>query len=205
MRARLALGVAAAILAATAIPSNAGNPVVDGKRSKGFSFTQAVTTQNNVAGDQAGPLVKQAGQSYGGIYCAPPRCYKKTFVFQPAKGVKGDMVVKAKWTNPVSDYDVYLYTSKSSKESDYVGACGGSASTGEVLVVPMSALKAGKTYVLVVNFQQSYADTVTGSLTWPATFTSKAPQAYAPENATKSAGGGDPLFHAGCAVDGTLM
>jgi len=201
MRARLlvALG-SAALLAATALPSHAGTPVVDGKKNKGWSFKVAVTTQNNLAGDQAGPLVKQAGPSYGGAACKPPRCYKQTFVFSPARGVKGDVVVKAKWATPASDYDLYLFPAKPSSETDYVGHCGGSASNGEVMVVPQSALRAGKSYVLVVNFQQSYNDTVTGSLAFPATFATKAAPAHTIDETHP--GFDESFTSVGCAIDG---
>jgi hypothetical protein len=206
MRARLILALgAAALVAAAAVPSSAaGTTTLDGKKVKGWSFNQPVTTQNNVPGDQGGTFVSQIGPTFGGVACAPPRCYKKSFVFKPAKGVKGDLVVKAKWTNPGSDYDLYLYPQKAA-EADYIANCGGSASTGEVMVVPGSKLKTGKTYTLVVNFQQAYNDTLTGSLAFPATFASKVGPLYTVDDATMASVFDQPLTHTGCATDGTLL
>lgn len=206
MRARLLLALgSAALVAAATVPSHAaGTLVLDGKKVKGWKFTQSVTTQNNVVGDQGGSLVGQLGPTFGGAACKPPRCYKKSFVFKPAKGVHGDLVVKAKWTNPGSDYDLYLYPA-GADENGYIGNCGGSASTGEVMVVPGSKLKTGRTYTLVVNFQQAYNDSVNGSLTFPATFNSKASQFYTIDDATAAGPFDSPLVHTGCAMDGTLM
>jgi hypothetical protein len=206
MRARLilALGAAALVAGATIPASAAGTTTLDGKKVKGWTFNQAVTTQNNVPGDQGGSLVAQVGPTFGGVACAPPRCYKKSFVFKPAKGVKGDLVVKAKWTHPASDYDLYLYPQKAA-EADYVANCGGSASNGEVMVVPSSKLKAGKTYTLVINFQQAYNDTLSGSLTFPATFASKAGPLYTVDDATAAGVFSEPVTHTGCATDGTLQ
>jgi hypothetical protein len=203
MRARLFLALgAAALIAGATVPANAaGGVVLDGKKNTGWSFDQAVTTQSNVVADFGGSLVAQLGPTFGGVSCAPPRCYKKSFVFKPAKGVKGDIVVKAKWTTPGSDYDLYLYPEKAA-ETGYLAACGGSASTGEVMVVPSSALKYGKTYVLVVNFQQAVNDKVTGSLKFPGTFTSKVAPAYQVDDAQSALPTGQ-VTHLGCALDGT--
>jgi hypothetical protein len=206
MRARLLLALgAAALIAGATVPASAsgGAVTLDGKKNKGWTLDQAVTTQNNVVGDQAGSLVAQAGPTFGGVACTPPRCYKKTFVFKPAKGVKGDLVVKAKWTTPASDYDVYLYPAKAD-ENSYIANCGGSASNGEVMVVPFNAMKSGKTYTLVINFQQSYNDTLTGSVTFPSTFTSKVAPLYTVDDSTGAATGGVPITHTGCAVDGMV-
>ncbi|HEU0130884.1 MAG TPA: hypothetical protein VFQ85_07840 [Mycobacteriales bacterium] len=207
MRARLLLALgSAALVAAATVPSHAaGTVVLDGKKVKGWKFNQAVTTQNNAVGDQAGSIVGPLGPTFGGAACTPPRCYKKSFVFKPAKGVKGDLVVKAKWGNPGSDYDLYLYPSGAA-ENGYIANCGGSASTGEVMVVPGTKLKYGKTYTLVVNFQQSYNDSLTGSLAFPAKFSTKAAQFYSIDDATATGlTDGQPLAHTGCAMDGTLM
>ncbi|MDQ1710601.1 MAG: hypothetical protein QOE45_51 [Frankiaceae bacterium] len=201
VRTLLALGVVALIAGAT-VPASAESTVtLDGKKYKGFSVNMAVKDQNNVAPDFLGPLVKQVGPTFGGVACAPPRCYKKSFLFKPAAGVKGDLVVKAKWGTPASDYDLYLYPQKAA-EDGFIGYCGGSASSGEVMVVPFNKMKTGKIYTLVINFQQSYQDKLSATLTFPSKWTTKYQQFYDVDN--KLVLNGSPVTHQGCAMDGTL-
>jgi hypothetical protein len=99
--------------------------------------------------------------------CKAPRCAKLPFVYKPAKGVKGDVMFAITWSNPLTDYDLYVAEVDRDGTTTSVGAfhCGGTGGTSEKVFVPRGTFKAGKTYAMVVDFYRSVNDTVHGTVT----------------------------------------
>jgi len=158
MRTRLVLAAATAVLAAAAsLPSDAGAPkTLDGKKVKKITATAAGGLQANDADNASLDVQNRAN-------CAPPRCFRLDFVYKPAAGVRGNLLFKVTWTNPASDFDLYVATAKKVE----VAHCGGAAGLGEMLVVPASRFKAGQKYTLVVDFFRSVNDTATATVELP--------------------------------------
>jgi hypothetical protein len=145
--------VLASGLALSMSGAQAATPTLDGKKVKVLSFTPNGGAQDNDK-DQASLTTPDR------LACEMPRCAKLTFVYKPAKGVKGDLMFTATWTNPASDIDVYVgEVAKDGSASD-VGHCGGAATTTEKVFIPASDLKSGKKYVMVVDFYRSVNETV---------------------------------------------
>jgi hypothetical protein len=159
MRARLVIALGtAALAAAAAVPSHgaAAPKTLDGKKIKKITATASGGLQTNDADNASLDTQNRAD-------CSMPRCYRLDFVYNPAKGVKGNLLFKINWTNPASDFDLYVATAKKAE----VAHCGGVGGTGEVLVLPASRFKAGQKYTLVVDFFRSANDTVTATVEFP--------------------------------------
>lgn len=185
MRARLVLALGtAALVAGAAVPSNAaGTPTLDGKKVKKLTGRAVGVTQTNDADNASLETPNRTD-------CKMPRCYRLDFVWNPAKGVSGNVLFKATWTNPASDFDLYVADSKNGQKA----ACGGVGGTGEALVLSSKSLKAGKKYSLVVDFFRSVNnDTVTATVEFPTKATAGT---TAPPEA-------DMLFPVNCAIDGS--
>jgi hypothetical protein len=147
----------AALAAATAVPSHAaGVATLDGKRVRKIVRTASGGLQDNDADNASTADVNRAD-------CAMPRCYRLDFVYKPAAGVKGNVLFKITWTNPASDFDLYVATDKRGD----LAHCGGFGGLGEQLVLSGKTLKAGKHYSLVADFFRSVNDTVTATVEFP--------------------------------------
>jgi hypothetical protein len=155
----LALGTAALVAGATVPSHAAGAPVLDGKTVKRITGTASGGQQTHDA-DNADVLATPNRAN-----CAMPRCYRLDFVYRPAKGVKGDVLFKITWTNPASDFDLYVSDDKKSDKAH----CGGFGGTGEALVVSGRSFKPGKKYTLVADFFRSVNDTVQATVEFPTT------------------------------------
>lgn len=173
MRARLAIALGAAALAATAaVPSQAAAkpPTLDGKKVKKITKTVSPETQDH-DDDQVTSLVAevQDKSSPSRTDCKMPRCYRLDFVFSPAKGVKGKVLFKVSWTNPASDVDLFV----SDERKASLESCGGGTGTSETIVMNSTRFRPGKRYTLVADFYRTIADTVTMTVEFPTSVTIK--------------------------------
>ncbi len=176
----LALGAAALVLGA-AVPSQAAKTaVLDGKKVKKITRTASGGQQTNDA-DNASLDVPNR------VVCSMPRCYRLDFVYQPAKGVKGNVLFQITWTNPASDFDLYVATDKKAE----LAHCGGAAGLGEALVLSGKTLKVGRRYTLVADFFRSVDDTVTATVEFPTKRT----------NSTTVPAEADDLYPTNCVLD----
>lgn len=181
-RLALALGTVVAV-AATSLPSHAAStPVLDGKKVHKITGQASGGLQDNDKDNASLDTPNRAD-------CAMPRCYRLDFVFRPAKGVTGNVLFKIKWTNPVSDFDLYVSDDKKTDRAH----CGGVAGTGEQLVIPARSFKAGKKYTLVVDFFRSVNETVDALVEFPTTVTA----------GTTVPAEADELLPTNCVIDGT--
>jgi uncharacterized protein YjiK len=182
MRVRHLLALATAALAvATAVPTHAaGIATLDGKKVRKIVRTASGGLQANDADTASIDDVNRAD-------CAMPRCYRLDFVYQPAPGVKGNVLFKITWTNPASDYDLYVTTDKRGQ----LAHCGGPGGLGEQLVLSGKSLKPGKRYSLVADFFRSVNDKVTATVEFPT--------ATAAGTAVPAAA--DTIFPANCVID----
>ncbi|MCW2545115.1 MAG: hypothetical protein JWM40_2667 [Frankiales bacterium] len=151
--------------------AEAATPVMDGKKVKVLKLVGQGGLQSN---DK--DLVLTGGER---VACQPPRCSKLTFVYKPAKGVAGGLMLTANWGNPLSDIDLYLGEVSKRGVVTQLGSCGGSASTSEKVYVGRSFLKAGKTYVMIVDYYRSINETVNAKveINVPSTITNTLPAA----------------------------
>lgn len=158
MRTRLLLVTAALGVLALALPSAVAAPpppTLDGKTVKKLSITAKSDLQNNADN----PVPES---------CVAPRCAMLPFVYNPAKGVKGDILFTLNWTSPVSDLDLYVAEVGKSSNTQVL-SCGTftTVKNQEKIFAPAGTLKKGKTYALVIDFYRSNSDTATGTLEMP--------------------------------------
>lgn len=140
----LLLGVSAA---------EAKTPVLDGKKVKVLKVVGQGGLQDH----------DQDFFTLGGperVDCVPPRCLKMPFVYQPAKGIKGDLMLTATWSNPLSDMDLYLAEVGKRGVLTEIATCGGSAGTTEKVFVDRGLLHSGHSYQLIVDYYRSLNETV---------------------------------------------
>jgi len=137
--------------------AEAATPTMDGKKLKAINVTAKATLQSN---DK--DFVVPGGPER--VDCKAPRCSKTSFVYKPAKGVKGGLLLTATWANTASDIDLYLAVVNPNKSLTQVGACGASAGTSEKVYVPPSTLRSGKTYIMVIDFYRTNAEVVKGKV-----------------------------------------
>lgn len=173
MRIRL-LGATAVLAAlAVALPSaQAATPVLDGKKVKKLTLSATSTAQSNDADLITGAPSIVTGRSVDRVDCKAPRCAVLNFVYKPAKGVKGDVLLTLTWGATTSDFDLFFATQERSGRTE-VASCGGSAGTTEKVFVPAKMLKAGKTYALVADFYRTPGEKVTGTVQMPGANTVK--------------------------------
>lgn len=143
--AALAGGLLASVSGAQAAP-----PVLDGKKVK-------VLTKTGV-----GPATTAHPVSFDEIACEDDtKCLRLPFVYAPAKGVKGDLLFTATWTNPAADFDVYIIeTNPKNKAESVVGRCASALTTSEKVFLPASSLRPGRHYRMVVGYYLPLGDTV---------------------------------------------
>ena len=162
MRTRLVLAAAAlgalGLAASTALAGTAP-ATLDGKTVKSLTTTVETTAQTN---DTDIALSDTATR----IQCAAPRCSVLPFVYAPAKGVKGDVLFSVKWSNDVSDIDLFVVEQAKSTRVK-VASCGGSAGTSEKIFLPAGTLKKGKSYALIADFYRTPGEKVTSTVTMP--------------------------------------
>lgn len=160
MRARPVLALGALVLvAAVAAPSHAaGTPTLDGKKVKKLTGKASGGLQDNDSDN-----VTEAASTPNRADCAMPRCYRLDFIWNPAKGVTGNVLFKIDWTSPASDFDLYVADAKKGQ----VASCGGVGGTGEAIVLRGKSLKVGRKYTLVADFFRSVNDTVTATVEFP--------------------------------------
>ena len=163
MRTRLlAAAVACGALALPHAAQAGRTPVLDGKKVKALTATftpkAQVHDQEFVSGGDR-------------VNCASDRCGTIPFVFQPAKGVKGDLVFTISWGASGSDFDLYAVEYAKNGSAGQIATCGAFAGTSEKVVVPSSDLRPGKKYGLLVNYYRVTSDKVTASVTFPGTTT----------------------------------
>ena len=158
MRYRPILAAAAAAALVATMPAHAaGIKTLDGKKVKSLTFKDVVASPSDNDADFA------TGSSDRTV-CSPPRCSKFTFLFKPAKGVKyGAFSARIAWTYPVEDYDLYVVQDNAGA----VAQCGAAAGTSEVAVV--SDPVPGHKYTIVIDHYRTLPDTVTATVTFPAT------------------------------------
>lgn len=159
MRTRLVL--AATVLGAVSLllPSAVAGPVVlDGKKTKKLTLTATATQQ---AHDQ-----DFAGSDGERVDCEPPRCATLPFIYQPAKGVKGDVLFTLTWSGPVSDFDLYI-ASVDKKRRTQLATCGAATGNREKVFLSAGTMKKGKPYLLIVDFYRTPGETVTATAEMP--------------------------------------
>ncbi len=151
---------AAGAIAATAPPSSAGGPpVLDGKKKTSLSFSGSGGVQDNDK-DFVGTTKDRAD-------CAAPRCAAMPFVYKPAKGVQGDTAYLLTWTNPASDFDLYVAEVGKAGGRSTVAKCGAGAGRSEKVFIPAGTLKSGHVYAIVVDFYRSLNEKFTATVTLP--------------------------------------
>jgi hypothetical protein len=167
MRYRPILAAAAAATVALSMHADAsGLKKLDGKKTKTLTFALASSPQSNdtnLATDFTDEVKPTSASRPDMATCPESRCLSYSFVYKPAKHVKkGPFSVKIAWAIPGQDYDLYVL-----QDGGDVGHCGASAGTSETVVVPFPQPK--KTYTVVVDQYRAAPDTVTGTVSFPAT------------------------------------
>ncbi|MDP9100832.1 MAG: hypothetical protein M3N21_01600 [Actinomycetota bacterium] len=158
---------AAAGIALTAPPSSAaGVPVLDGKKTKVLSFSGSGGLQDNDSDFVTGTV-----KANDRTQCEAPRCAAMVFIYKPAKGVKGDTAYTLTWTNPGSDFDLYVAEIAKDGSRSKIAGCGAGAGNHEKVFIPAGTLKSGKKYAVVVDFYRSLNETMTAKVEMPGTDT----------------------------------
>lgn len=138
--------------------AQAGTPTMDGKKVKVLKFSGSGGTQDH---DQDAASTSAPDRSQ----CEPARCIKVKFVYKPAKGAKGGLMITANWGKPVlSDYDLYLFELDMRGNGTDVGHCGGLGLNHEKVYAAPAQLHSGRTYLVVLDYFRSIADSVTGTI-----------------------------------------
>jgi hypothetical protein len=153
----LAAVTVSAALALSLSGAEAATPVMDGKKVK-------VITIKGTGGQQ---LNDKDYASIGGperVDCQPPRCSKTKFVYKPAKGVRGGLLLTATWSKPVNDFDLYLGVLDKRGNVLEVANCGGALSTNEKVYAAPGELKSGSTYVMIVDHYRSLNEAYTAKI-----------------------------------------
>ena len=185
---KVRLVTAATIAGALALSmsgAQAAPKVLDGKTLKVLEFTG-----NGGAQDNDKDYAQAATGSVDRSNCQAPRCGKLTFVYKPAKGVKGDLMFTLTWANPASDIDLYVAEIGKTGDATTIAQCGGTGTASEKVFLDSSTLKAGKTYALVADYYRSLNETVKGKVeigvpsTVKATVPAAVDKAFLPVNCT---------------------
>ncbi len=133
--------------------AQAAPPTLDGKKIKVLELTAVGAPQANDA-DQA------SLDDVDRTNCVAPRCSRLEFVYKPAKGIVGDLMLTTTWTNPTSDIDLYFGEVLKDGSSVELGHCASAGNPSEKLFVEAKTLKKGKKYVLVADFFRTANETV---------------------------------------------
>jgi hypothetical protein len=162
MRARLVVApLLVGALAVMTVGASAAPKTLDGKKVKQLTLTASGGLQDNDSTN-----VTEALTTPDRADCSAPRCAKLPFVWKPAKGVSGDVMFTITWSNPLTDYDLYVAEvardgSTSTLEDQ---SCASSGGTSEKVFVTKDKFKPGHTYAMVVDFYRSVNDTVHGTV-----------------------------------------
>jgi hypothetical protein len=162
---KVRLAVAAGLVAATALSltAHAATPTLDGKKVKVISVKATGSGQHD--SDQVTDLAGDpTGSGPDRTQCAPSRCSRTVFTYSPAKGVKGDLLFTVAWPNTASDLDLFVGMVNKDGSSTTIASCGASAGSTEKVFIPASELKAGKKYVMVIDFYRAASVTATGKI-----------------------------------------
>jgi hypothetical protein len=176
---RLIAAVAlAAGLALSVSGAEAATKVLDGKKVKVLKLTVAGGMQAH--DDDNVKHAIDVPDKYD--TCEASRCKRLPFVYKPAKGVKGGLMITAGWTSNLSDFDLYLFEVQKDKSGLDVGHCGSFTGPNrtEKLYVDRTALRSGRTYVLLVDSYRSINDTLNAKveINVPDTTLKVVPEAY---------------------------
>jgi len=160
MRTRLVLAAAAFGALALAAPSALAAPApanLDGKKIKTLSVSVDAKQQVHDA------------DTFDINTCAD-RCLVVPFIFNPAKGVKGDVMFTATWGSmPTSDIDLYVAQINGKSRTEVTHCAGATTGKGsEKIFLAAGNLKRGKTYAMIVDFYRTAGEKVTGTVEMPA-------------------------------------
>ena len=161
--------------------AEAAAPVMDGKRVK---------TINLKANGGLQSYDKESATLNGpeAVDCKPPRCTRVPFVYKPAKGVKGGLMFSISWSNPASDFDLYVASVDAKGRNTEIASCAFMGTRSSKTYVAASTLRSGRTYVAVIGHFRSINDVATGKVeltpknSVPTTIPAKADDAVAPMN-----------------------
>ncbi len=145
--------VLAGALAASVSGASAATPTLDGTKTKVLEVTGMGGVQ-----DHDENLV--ALDSPDVVNCTPAECSVITFVYKPGKGVQGDLMMSAAWTNPASDMDLYFAEVNKDGSRTEIGHCASAGGPSEKFFVGAADLKSGKTYAVVTSYFRSLNETV---------------------------------------------
>ena len=126
---------------------------MDGKKVKVLTLTASGGLQDNDT--------ERRPSADSKVECVMPKCARLTFVYKPAKGVTGGLMMTANWGNPLSDIDLYFGEIDKKGRTSVIGACGGAGAPHEKVYAAASSLRSGHTYALIAYFARSINDTVT--------------------------------------------
>lgn len=146
--------VLAGALAVSVGGASAADPTLDGVKTKVLEVTASAATQSHDS-NQAAVTAPDVVNCKAGTECSVI-----TFKYVPAKGIKGDLMTKATWSNPASDVDLYFAEVNKDGTRTEIANCASAGGPSESLFVPADALKVGKTYAVVSYFFRSVAETV---------------------------------------------
>ena len=187
---KIRLATATAVIGALVLTmsgAQAGTPTMDGKKVKVLTLKADGGTQDHDS-DAVTGLVATPDRSL----CTPPRCAKLKFVYKPAKGAKGGLMITATWGKALlSDYDLYLFELDKRGNGTRAGVCGGVGGPSEKIYMAPATLHSGKTYLLVVDFFRSIQDAVVAKVemgvpsTIPTTVPATVDSAVYPINCTR--------------------
>jgi hypothetical protein len=161
------LAVAATVAAGLALSATGADaapvPTLDGKKTKTISFTAVGAPQANDV-----PATVNDLNGVERVYCEPPLCAYKDFVFKPAKGVKAvGLAFESSWTTPVGvDIDLYVAALDRHGDPSDIGHCGASYCTHEQVYLLANNFKPGKKYRMIAYFYRTANETVTTKVTF---------------------------------------
>lgn len=174
MRTRLVIAsLLAGSLALMTAGADAATKTMDGRKIKKLTITASGGVQDNdpwlvtdaiaqVDPGAASGLPAQLQRP--GLGCKMPACARIDFVYKPAKGIKGGLMMTAAWTNPASDIDLYAAEKQKDGTWTEVAHCASTGTASEKVYLAPADLRPGRTYALVAQFFRSLNETVTGTV-----------------------------------------
>jgi len=136
--------------------AEAATPVMDGKKVKVLKITGTSGVEEHD--------VDLTGTGPDPIDCGKPRCLRLQFVYKPAKGIKGGLMFTAKWSTPGTDIDLFVGEVGKNGRATRIAACASTGPPSEKLFLAPSALRSGRTYVMVLDFFRAVNEKVTGTV-----------------------------------------
>jgi hypothetical protein len=165
--------VVAALLAtalAGAVPAHAGDPVLDGKKKRSLPFTFAVSdAQQHLLAETAGQPVDPEPAD-----CAKPRCIAVPFTVKPAKGLgeRTPLSARITWTSRTTRLWLSLVDVTGKSPVEKASCFSFYVTNGTAATIRVNSVKPGHRYALWISEQTVVApDTVTGTVSFPATHT----------------------------------